>query len=191
MTTAGHSDKSDEELVSDTLKNEEFYAILIARYQDKLARYVRRISNFSDDDIEDVLQNVFIKAYRNLNDFDQKLKFSSWVYRITHNEVISQYRKRQARPLNVIAVDDEKVINRFAADIDLENDIDQTYLTEQMSKALSKINRKYREVLVLRFMEDKSYEEISGILKKPVSTVGTLLRRAKEKLKLELARSST
>jgi len=187
---AEQQDKSDEELVLDTLKNEDFYGVLIERYQSKLTRYVRRISNFSDDDIEDVLQNVFIKAYRNLNDFDRDLKFSSWIYRITHNEVISQFRKRQARPQNVIAVEDEKVINRFSANIDLEKDIDNAFLSKNIVKALARVAPKYREILVLRFMEDKSYEEISNILKKPVSTVGTMLRRAKEKLKHQVAKAN-
>lgn len=173
-----------------TLKNEDFYGVLIERYQAKLTRYVRRISNFSDDDIEDILQNVFIKAYRNLNDFDRDLKFSSWIYRITHNEVISQFRKRQARPQNVIAVEDEKVVNRFSANINLEKDIDNDFLSKKIAEGLARVAPKYREILVLRFMEDKSYEEISNILKKPVSTVGTMLRRAKEKLKHQVAKAN-
>src|SRR3989339_1384271 len=95
------SQKTDEELVSLSLQNQDNYLFLIRRYQDKLLRYIQRISNVSLEDAEDILQEVFIKVYYKLNDFDPDLKFSSWIYRITHNQVISHYRKTQARPKTV------------------------------------------------------------------------------------------
>ena len=76
-----YSNKTDEELVILSLENQNIFAYLINRYQKKIARYIKRISGLSDDDIEDVLQDVFIKTYRNLNAFDSNLKFSSWLYR--------------------------------------------------------------------------------------------------------------
>ncbi len=189
--SADNHSRSDEELVLLTLQNEVYYADLIERYQGKLRRYIRRISNFPEEDIDDILQDIFIKAYQNLNDFDRKLKFSSWIYRITHNEVISKYRKYKARPQNIIAVDDEKIINKFAADINISEDIDKNYLKKALVKVLQTLERKYREILVLRYFEDKSYEEISDILRKPVNTIGTLLKRAKEKLRLAILNSDT
>lgn len=183
-----HQSRSDEELVALTLQDPDYYTCLIDRYEKKLARYLRRISSFSEDDIEDVLQVVFIKAYKNLNDFDRRLKFSSWLYRIAHNELISQHRRRLARPQSVIAIDDVKVINKFAAEVDLVGQADNKFLAQRMGQALGQINHKYREVLILKFWEDKSYEEISNILKKPIGTVGTLIRRAKGSLKRELAK---
>lgn len=125
-----------------------------------------------------------------MNDFDPKLKFSSWIYRITHNEVISQFRKTKSRPQPVIAVDDAKIINRFSADIDFLKEIDQDYLAKDFGNLLAKMDSKYREVLVLRYMEDKSYDEISHILKKTNGSVGTLINRAKKKLKEKIIVSS-
>ncbi|MFC1617854.1 RNA polymerase sigma factor [Patescibacteria group bacterium] len=191
LKTAGHSGKTDEELVLLTLQDQENYIYLIERYEEKLKRYIRRISNFCEDDIADILQDIFIKAYRNLRDFDRKLKFSSWIYRIAHNEVISKFRKYKARPQSVIAVDDAKVINKFAAEIDIEDGLDKEYLAKKMKVVFGKLDRKYREVLVLRFFEDKSYEEISDILRKSTGSVGTLVKRAKEKLKKEIKKSKT
>jgi RNA polymerase sigma-70 factor, ECF subfamily len=186
VKTAHNRHQTDAELVLLTLQNQEYYAYLMDRYTDKLSRYIRRLSNFSDEDIEDVLQNVFLKAYKNLNEFDQKLKFSSWIYRITHNEVISQFRKNRIRPQTVIAVDDVKIINKFAADIDMPRELDQKFLTREYSNFLSNLSAKYREVLILRYLEDKSYEEIADILKTSTGSVGTLISRAKQKLKKEV-----
>ncbi|MDD5489902.1 MAG: sigma-70 family RNA polymerase sigma factor, partial [Candidatus Moranbacteria bacterium] len=79
-------EKTDEEMVALTLKNQDYFACLVERYEPKLMRYIRRISAATQEDAEDLLQDVFVKVYRNLNDFDQKLKFSSWIYRIAHNQ---------------------------------------------------------------------------------------------------------
>lgn len=177
-----YQQKTDEELVSLSLQNKDAFGYLVNRYQAKLGRYIRRISKFDEEETADVLQDVFIKAYLNLNDFDKKLKFSAWIYRITHNQVISQYRHLKVRPQAVIAVDDESVANKFTDGVDLERELDQKYSTATVRAALQKLPYKYQEVLVLRYLEDKSYEEISAILRKPVNTVGTLINRAKKEL---------
>ena len=74
---------SDEDLVVKTLTNQDFYYCLVIRYEKALKRYISRMTNLREAEIEDVLQDVFLKAYLNLNDFDQSLKFSSGIYRLT------------------------------------------------------------------------------------------------------------
>lgn len=185
-----YQQKTDEELVSLSLQNKDAFAYLVERYQAKLGRYVRRISKFDEEETADVLQDVFIKAYLNLNDFDKRLKFSAWIYRITHNQVISQYRRLRVRPQAVVAVDDESVANKFTDGVDLERELDQKYSTAAVRVALQKLPYKYQEILVLRFLEDKSYEEISAILRKPVNTVGTLINRAKKELERLIAKDN-
>ena len=177
-----YQQKTDEELVSLSLKNKDAFALLVNRYQAKLARYIRHLSNFDEEEAADILQEVFIKAYLNLNDFDKRLKFSAWIYRITHNQVISQYRRLKVRPQAVVAVDDESIANKFTDGVDLARDLDLKYSTAAVRAGLQKLPYKYQEVLVLRYLEEKSYEEISAILRKPVATVGTLIRRAKKEL---------
>ncbi|PIU78076.1 MAG: hypothetical protein COS72_03485, partial [Candidatus Moranbacteria bacterium CG06_land_8_20_14_3_00_43_56] len=91
-------EKTDEELVALTLKNQDFFSCIVERYEAKLTRYIRRISAATQEDAEDLLQEIFVKVYRNLYGFDPSLKFSSWIYRIAHNQVISQWRKTKSRP---------------------------------------------------------------------------------------------
>ena len=175
------SSKTDNELVSLALKDQAFFAVLMNRYSEKLARYVRRISNIDPEEVEDVLQDVFIKVYKNLNDFDQDLKFSSWIYRITHNQVISHHRAKGARP-QVVEIDDA-LANRLRAEIDLNQEMEGKDLRQEVASLLGELKPIHREVLVLRFFEEKSYEEISDILKKPNGSVATLIYSAKKELK--------
>lgn len=184
------NDKSDEEIVALTLENQSYLSEIINRYQDKLTRYVRRISSFSDEDIEDVLQEVFIKVYQNLNDFDQSLKFNSWIYRITHNQVISSHRKDQARPQGHLLDLGEIGWNRIASDLNIEHDADKRILKQSIDKVLSKLDNKYREVLVLKYLEEKDYKEISDILKKPMGTVASLINRAKQNFQKEIKKQN-
>lgn len=172
--------KTDIELVHATLANPEQFLHLMNRYEQKLLRYIHRITAVSKEEGEDVLQDVFLKVYQNLRDVDESLSFSSWIYRITHNQVISQHRKRSARP-QISHVDDE-VYQNIASEFDLVRDVDRTLLKERLSIALEKLDEKYRDVLILKFLEEKSYDEISDILKKPSGTIGTLINRAKKQL---------
>ena len=172
--------KSDQELVELALQDQEWYLCLLRRYQDKLARYIRRISGAGEQDIEDLLQEVFIKVYRNLNGFDKDLKFSSWIYRICHNEVISHYRKSKARPQIINGEEGEKILEMIQDRDKLDDNLDNKISQEKIAQVLSQMDVKYREVLVLKYLEDKDYQEISDILKKPSGTVATLLHRAKK-----------
>ncbi len=171
---------SDEELVDLTIENQENFSWLIERYQDKLLRYILRIANISKEEAEDVLQDVFIKVYQNLNDFDLSLKFSSWIYRIAHNQVISNWRKIKARPKSVYFEVGDSVFNELISELDLQKEGDKYFLKKNLENIFEKLNPKYKEVLVLKFFEDKSYKEISDVLKKPVGTVATLISRAKK-----------
>jgi len=177
--------KTDEEIAVLTLQDRNFFLCLIKRYEDKLLRYILRISNFSKEEAEDNLQEIFIKIYTNLNDFDQSLKFSSWVYRITHNQVISHYRKKQSRPNDAVLDVDVDILNQIASNLDLNKEADLEYLKKNIYKILNNLDVKYREVLILKFLEDKDYKEISDIIKKPMGTVATLINRAKQKFKQE------
>ncbi|MCX6795760.1 MAG: RNA polymerase sigma factor [Candidatus Falkowbacteria bacterium] len=182
-----YSSKTDNELVLLALEDQAFFAGIMNRYSDKLARYIRRISNFGEEEVEDVLQDIFIKVYKNLNDFDNDLKFSSWIYRITHNQVISHHRAKSARPQTVEI--DDFLANRLRAEIDLTAEIEGKDLKKEVATMLSVLKPIHREILVLRFFEEKSYEEISDILKKPNGSVATLIYSAKKELKEKYARS--
>lgn len=146
---------------------------------------MRRLINIPDIDIEDLVQEVFIKAYQNLNDFDQSLKFSSWIYRIAHNETISHYRKHK-REIEYASIDPEKLLDRLVSDFKHQEKVDRKILTDQIRTVIDSLPEKYRDVLILKYYEDKDYNEISNILKCPMGTVATLMNRAKDKFKKSL-----
>jgi RNA polymerase sigma-70 factor (ECF subfamily) len=186
---ASKSSKTDEELVVLTLKDKENYRYLMERYEKKLIRYIIRISGIKKEDAEDVLQESFIKAYQKINDFDFGYKFSSWMYRIVHNETFTHLRKKKARPKVIDSEFSSIIIDSLRDDLNVEKEIDKKYLAKHLSEIMSGISEKYRIVLTLKYLEDKDYQEISDILKKPVGTVATLLKRAKEQLKKEVIKN--
>jgi len=175
-------EKTDSELVSLTLKDSEAFLFLVERYEEKLLRYVRRFAGLGRQCAEDVVQEVFLKTYRNLNDFDQSLSFSSWIYRIAHNEAVNYLKKLSGKQTVGLEGDDENVVSLIdvlASDIDLVKTLKKKEIVKMVQNVLSGMSEKYREILVLKFLEEKDYLEISDILKKPMGTVATLINRAK------------
>lgn len=174
---------SDEEIVRQTLVDSNQYGLLMERYEAKLKRYIVRLGIRIPDDQLDVLQEIFIKAYRNLNGFDTSLSFSSWIYRIAHNEAVSFYRKKNVRPEGHMVGDGEEILQFLASTQEgPEMKFDKSVNAEEVTRALEHIDEKYREPIILRFFEHKEYDEISDILKIPIGSVGTLLHRGKKQL---------
>ncbi len=174
--------KTDDELVKLSLGNSDHFLCLTRRYEGKLLHYIMRVTKFSRDDAGDILQDVFVKTYYNLNDFNEELKFSSWIYRIAHNQAVSEIRKKSVRPTISLEKED---IERFEDSFDVVKDVDNSFDRELINEVLSHLDEKYREVLILRFLDEKDYVEIADILKKPVSTVGNLIARGKKLFKEE------
>jgi len=170
------SNISDEEIIMIVRSSDkEAYAEIIKRYQKKLMRYASYILNDYHMGA-DVVQEGFIKAYINLNGFDTKKKFSSWIYRIVHNEamnMLSKYKKQ-------VPMNDEVEYN---SGIDLEDDFIKNELVSRTHHCLEQIPIIYKEPLSLFYLEEKSYEEISDILRIPIGTVGTRINRARGMMK--------
>jgi len=181
-----NQDISDEEIVALALANQDNFVLIINRYKGKLFNYIRRITNIRDEDAEDLLQEIFLKVYLNLNDFDSGLKFSSWIYAISRNQVISQHRRLSVRAEgHSVTLEDENA-SKIISNFNIEKELDNKYLKDNVAKILYALPEKYREVLVLKFLEEKNYQEISDIIKKPSGTVGSLMNKAKSEFKKEL-----
>jgi len=177
---------SDEEIVKLTLDNQDYFLFIINRYKVKLLNFIGRITNVKAEDAEDLLQEIFLKIYLNLNDFDCDLKFSSWVYAIARHQVISSHRKLQARAEgHVIEMEDKKFQN-LISDFDMQKNVDAEFTKEKIMKILDNLGDKYREILILKFLEEKNYQEISDIIKRPVGTVGSIMNKAKKEFQKEL-----
>lgn len=174
--------EQDVRHVQRSLENQIFYADIVNKYQAKMLSFIRRISGVSQEEAEDIAQEIFLKAYINLNSFDQDKKFFSWLFSIAHNEVISYWRKNKKR-LRDVSIEGEELSERLGHEINLIEELDIQAEKEELKVALIKLDLKYREVLELKFIDDYSYQEISEIIKKPTATVGTLINRAKKQLK--------
>jgi RNA polymerase sigma-70 factor (ECF subfamily) len=183
MNTIPALPPSDVEVVRMTLKEPNQYGLLVERYEAKLRRYITRLGVRNEDDQLDVLQEIFIKAYRNLNSFDTSLSFSSWIYRIAHNEAISWYRKKNVRPEGHLVADSEELFEFLGSKEEgAEVAFDKSINASEVAQALQKLDVKYREPIILRFFEHKEYDEISDILEIPIGSVGTLIHRGKKQL---------
>jgi RNA polymerase sigma-70 factor (ECF subfamily) len=169
---SGFTNTTDEEIVEQVRSsNKELFAELIRRYETKLLRYATYLI-VDEAMAADAVQAGFIKVFVNLHGFNTKRKFSSWIYRIVHNEAMSLIRKHKLTS----SVDE---VLEAASGPSLEDTLVQRELLEHMQHCLGQMSLMYREPLTLYFLEEKSYEEISDILRLPVATVGTRISRAK------------
>lgn len=182
--TGNNTEKNDEEIAGMVKDGEvDFFEILMDRYIEKIKRYARKFFS-NTNEIDDIVQDVFIKAYENIQSFDQARKFSPWIYRIAHNQFVNHLKKKLSEKL--LFLDFDTFFPHPEAKEKTEKMTDD-FLTEKfLDKHLDILPAKYREPLVLYFYEEMDYQEISDILELPISTVGVRINRAKEKLKVLL-----
>lgn len=169
---------TDEEIARLVQKGKaENFGVLVERYEQKMKRYASRFL-FGYDDAKDMVQEVFLKAFVNIQGFDAERSFSSWIYRIAHNEFINAIKKRGKNPFSFFDADTlfPHPIARERAD----DTINRSHLKEAIDKVLGDLDPRYREPLVLYYFEEMGYREISDILKIPVATVGVRIKRGKE-----------
>ena len=139
-------------------------------------------------DCEDIAQNVFIKIFKALPKFKFESEFSTWMYRIVINEAItvSKRNKRDIVPLDVNTSEDEEksnIIDFLKSDDNTEESLIQKELQKNLHQALNQLKDNYKKVIVLRDIEDYSYEEIAKMLDVSTDNVKIWLFRARAKLK--------
>lgn len=172
---------TDGDLIELSKKDPETFGLLMQRYQGPLFHYIRRLTQLGNDDIQDLLQEVFIKIYQKLNEYNEKLKFSSWAYRIAHNHVIDHFRKVSVRP-QTNSLEDYEWEKIISASVHIEKEIMNKDCAQKIKLCIENLPIRYKEVLILRFVQELEYEEIMDILKKPKGSVATLIARGKAKL---------
>jgi len=158
--------------------NRDAFNALMERYEAKLLRYAKKFLFYDPDSAEDVIQDVFIKVYTNIHSFDASRKFSSWLYRIAHNELINAIKKKGRE--HVSFFDPDTLFPHLPSHETADKEIRHNELTAALDMALTKLDVKYREPLILYYFEDMDYKQIADILRIPVATVGVRLRRAKQ-----------
>ena len=175
------SPDTDADIVAKSLTEKEAFAVLISRYEGKLSRYIARLGIRDEEDRSDVLQNVFIKVYQNLNAYDSSLSFSSWIYRIAHNEFINAIKKKGKEPFSFF--DFDILFPHPISKDNTEKNLNREELRKVLDDCLGKLKPKYREPIVLYYFEELSYKEIADVLRIPISTVGVRLQRGKKIMK--------
>lgn len=172
---------SDEEVVSRVQNGDvDLFSVVILRYKEKISRYARKFLSETED-INDIIQDVFIKTYININSFDSKRKFSSWLYRIAHNELVNHLKKHSKR--KVLSLFDFDTILPTKDGTDYLEEFVQKEFKEKVNTYLDKLESKYKEPIILYYLQELSYQEIADIMQIPVSTVGVRINRAKNIMK--------
>lgn len=152
-------------------------------YHQQVYRLAYRIT-LSRKDAEDIVQDVFLKLYYKLHQFEEKSKISTWLYRIALNTSIDSQRRfnkwKEEKPLHLITEEEMKLQKQNPTEHNA------TEIAELLNKAIAKLKRPFRNVLILRNFEDFTYEDIAEILQITSGTVASRLNRAYSKLKIEL-----
>lgn len=176
----------DEDLMLQFQKGTiEAFDILVNRYKDPLTSYIYR---FLGDvrECEDLLQETFLRVYRNRHSYRRIAKYSTWLYTIAGNLARSEYRKRKRRKLFSLqsinredeAYEVEIPDETFSPDRHTENTLQDHYIQE----ALKQLPEEFREVVVLRDVQQLAYEEIAQITGLPMGTVKSRINRGRTKL---------
>lgn len=163
--------------------DKEKFGFLMDRYERKLFRYGQKFL-FDHHNIEDLIQEIFLKAYQNIKSFDISQKFSPWIYRIAHNSFINAIKKTSRSPLSFF--DFDTLIPHPEHVDEVAQEHDRKAMRKIIDQGLQKLSPNYREIIILFYLEDLSYKEIGDILHVPPGTVGIRLQRAKQQLKKNL-----
>ncbi len=178
--------ETDEQIVARIQAGDkEAFGTILDRYEAKLVRYGHKFLA-RQEDIQDIVQDVFVSAYQNIQSFDTTQKLSPWLYRIAHNAFVNALRKKSRAPLSI---DFDTLVSHPVYDDPAESEREQRDMRAMLDKGLDKLAPKYREVLVLYYFEEMPYKDIAEVLQVPQGTVGIRLRRAKEALKEALPKN--
>ncbi len=134
------------------------------------------------------MQEVFLRAYRNINSFDVSRKFSTWLYRVAHNFFINTIKKKGREHVSFVDLDiflQLPVTAPHSPETELMVAEERAFVNEH----LDVLSPKYREPLILYYLEQLEYQEIADVMHIPISTVGVRLKRARELLKKNMLMS--
>lgn len=183
---ASASSLEDDALVSEALAGrEDSYSKLVDKYQKPLYFHIRKMIK-EVELVDDLVQEVFMKAFHNLNSYSNEYAFSTWIYRIATNHTIDYLRKKKLQTLSI----DQPYKTK---DGDMEMQLpDESFSTDKpvmkkerkavVQEAIDDLPEKYRLVIEMRHMEEKTYQEIADILDLPLGTVKAHIFRARELL---------
>ncbi len=182
--------EDDQILIKKALAgNESAYKSLLERHKDSVFRMIVKIVR-SSEEARDLVQETFMKAFSSLPSYNFQYRFTTWLYKIAANNCIDFLRKKR---IDSLSLDQPVVTKDGEVNFELpdwtyspEADLASKQKSLSIDSAIDSLPPKYREVIVFRHKQDKSYEEISQILGIPVGTVKARIFRARELLKKKL-----
>lgn len=170
--------------------NQDAYAEIVDLYQSRLYHVCYRMLG-NKHEAEDITQEAFLRAYINLHTFDQKRKFSTWIFRIATNLCIDRIRKKKPDyhlDAQVPGTDGLDMYSQIAASEELPvEQLEKMEMQERLQYEISRLPDKYRSVIVLKYMEELPLLEISEILDLPLGTVKTRIHRGREALRKQMS----
>ncbi len=168
----------DNKFIFETINgNIESFGFLVMKYQNIMFNLAIKIVH-NTNSAKDITQEAFIKAYNNLEHFDTKKSFFSWIYRITLNESLNYNKRAQFTE----SIEDDIIGN----DISILKQIEENELSLKIQNAIDQLEDKYKSLIILKHYDHLSYEVIAQIMQLPIGKVKSRLYLAREKLKLSL-----
>ncbi|MGC5325170.1 RNA polymerase sigma factor SigW [Brevibacillus sp. SYSU BS000544] len=165
------------------------FAELIEIYKDKIFQLAYRMVG-NRQEAEDIAQETFLRVYANLHMYDSSYKFSTWIYRIATNLCIDRGRKKKPDFSLDEEADGSTGLDWHSRLSSKEKSPEEKIVTKEVQEtvqdALSELAPKYRSIMILRYIEDLSLQEISDVLKLPVTTIKTRIHRGREALRGKL-----
>lgn len=176
---------TDEDLILEFQKsdNEKAFKILVLRFKNPLTNYVYRFLGDYDSCV-DVVQDTFVKVYRYKDNYSSLAKFSTWIYTIAGNLARTEYQRKRRRNIFSLTKQDDEDKTYDIPDNSYRPDVlaDANIKNEIIQKALLKVRDSYREAVILRDVQEMSYEEIAEIMNIEVGTVKSRINRGRAEL---------
>lgn len=194
MPAKSYTDVSDQQVVVFAQEGrEDAYRELIKRYERPVYSLIYRMVR-DNETAEDLAQETFIKVLNNIDRYRPEFKFSSWLFKIANNITIDHLRRRQLDTISIEGAPDAVTGERIRAtavtiasggESPLE-ELESKEIGASIEQAIAKLRPEYRACIILRHVEDYSYDEIAEIVKLPLGTVKTYIHRARQELREHL-----
>lgn len=172
---------SDKELVEQYLKGDEkSFEILVKRYLKPIYVFISRYLR-NRFDIEDIVQEIFLKVWRNINKFDQEKKFKTWIFTIAKNTALDFLKKKKTIPFAAFENEGgENFIENKSFDslMPLDKVVERKDLMDKLFSAIEKLPPKYSQILFFYYGNGFTFQEISEIFGQPLNTIKSRHKRA-------------
>lgn len=176
-STSNISDEEILNLLQNEVNMEQGFRYLVLKYQERLYGHIRRMVN-EHDDANDVIQNTFVKVFKNIQKFERNSQLYTWLYRIATNETITFLNKKKRKATTSIDDGDLNMANRLSADSYFDGNLAQT----KLKRAIELLPEKQKLVFNMRYFEEMSYQEISNILETSVGGLKASYHHAVKKI---------